>query len=109
MGMHRREFLRFGLTGLGSLSLPGLLHLRAEPRRKIPNFVGVNGISSYDGFIIAGPGYLGPSYEPFRVTGDPNSPNFEVPNIGLKGPQEAQRLNERIGLRDRFDSLHREV
>src|SRR5580698_745806 len=27
--MQRREFLRFGLTGLGSLTLPGLMRLRA--------------------------------------------------------------------------------
>ena len=30
-----------------------------------------------------GPAYLGDAYSPFIVTGDPNAPNFTVPNIGL--------------------------
>jgi hypothetical protein len=84
-------------------------YLRADPKRRIPNYVGLNGISNYDGFVIAGPAYLGQSYEPFRVTGDPNSPNFEVPNIGLKDPSQAQRLGQRLRLRDRFDSFRRDI
>ena len=34
----------------------------------------MNPIVRYDNFTIAGPGYLGPSYEPFAVTGDPSAP-----------------------------------
>src|SRR3972149_2584333 len=33
----RREFLRVGLAGVGSLSLPGLLRLRAESTSNTPN------------------------------------------------------------------------
>src|SRR5438270_10360985 len=43
-------------------------YLRAEPTRKLPNYVGVNPIVRYDNFTIAGPAYLGPAYEPFAVT-----------------------------------------
>jgi len=84
-------------------------YLRFDPNRKIPNYVGVNGVSTYDGFVIAGSAYLGTKYEPFRVTGDPSAPNFEVPNIGLKTAEEAQHLRKRIELRESFDRLQRQV
>ena len=70
-------------------------YLRTEPTRKLPTYVGVNPIDRYDNFTIAGPAYLGTAYEPFAVMGDPNSPNFRVPNIGLQGGQQAERLNRR--------------
>src|SRR4051794_38368892 len=43
-------------------------HLRSGRPRTLPNYVGVNPIVRYDNFTIAGPAYLGPSYEPFAVT-----------------------------------------
>ncbi len=84
-------------------------YLRADPTRKIPNYVGVNGIHNYDNFIIAGPAYLGAGYEPFRVHGDPSSPQFEIPNIALRSEQETRRLQERIGLRKGLDRLQRNL
>lgn len=57
--------------------------LRYDPRRALPNYVGVNPIVRYDNFTIAEPAYLGEAYSPFTVTGDPNAPHFRVPNIGL--------------------------
>ena len=84
-------------------------YLRADPNRKLPNYVGVNAITNYDGFGIAGPAYLGPSYEPFKVTGDPSQPNFQIPNIGLKAPEQIQRLTERIELRKGLDRMRREA
>lgn len=93
--------------------LPDLMsvahHCRWNPARRLPNYVGVNPISTYDGFHIAGPAYLGASYEPFRVMGDPSAPTFEVPNIGLPGPEHARRLEDRVGLRDRFDTMRRDL
>lgn len=83
--------------------------LRSGTARTLPNYVGVNPVVRYDSFTIAGPGYLGSSYEPFAVTGDPNNPQFEVPNIGLKDAPQSERLRERIGLRKRLDMLRREV
>lgn len=83
--------------------------LRSGRARRLPNYVGVNPVVRYDSFTIAGPGYLGSSYEPFAVTGDPNSPNFEVPNIGLKSGQQPDRLRERISLRRQLDLLRREA
>lgn len=83
--------------------------LRSDPGRRLPNYVGVNPIINYDNFTIAGPGYLGPSYEPFRVMGDPSAPNFVVPNIGLDGPDQVSQLRERVRLRDNLDTLRRDL
>jgi uncharacterized protein (DUF1501 family) len=84
-------------------------YFRSPERRKLPNYVGINPITRYDNFTIAGPAYLGPSYEPFTVMGDPSAPNFTVPNIGLSHPGQADRLRERIQLRQSFDGLRRSV
>ncbi|MBT4863493.1 MAG: DUF1501 domain-containing protein [Planctomycetaceae bacterium] len=84
-------------------------HLRADPNQPIPNYVAVNPVDRYDSFTIAGPAYLGPSYEPFKVTGDPSKPNFRVPNIGLKNAEDAQRLTRRVQLRERLDGLRSEL
>ena len=59
-------------------------YLRRAPGREIPNYVAVNPVDRYDSFTIAGPTYLGPSHEAFKVLGDPSAPGFEVPNIGCR-------------------------
>jgi uncharacterized protein (DUF1501 family) len=84
-------------------------YLRAGPARSLPNYVGVNPITRYDSFTIAGPAYLGPSYEPFAVTGDPSAPRFRVPNVGLSDPEAGRRLVERTRLRQSFDAFRREL
>jgi len=84
-------------------------YLRRDPHRKLPNYVSVNPVDRYDSFTIAGPTYLGPSYEPFKVTGDPSRPNFEVPNIGLRDAAVADRLNTRSHLKDNLDRLRRDI
>jgi uncharacterized protein (DUF1501 family) len=83
--------------------------LRSGQPRELPNYVGVNPITRYDSFTIAGPAYLGPSYEPFAVTGDPSAPTFKVPNIGLADAAAEARLNERVRLRHSFDNFRRAV
>ena len=84
-------------------------HLRSNPRRPLPSYVGVNPIVNYDNFTIAGPGYLGDSYAPFAVTGDPSAPGFRVPNVGIEEPAALARLRDRLGLQRQFDSLRREL
>src|SRR5436190_14551943 len=83
--------------------------LRAGSRRALPNYVGVNPIVCYDNFTIAGPAYLGESYGPFAVTGDPSAPNFRVPNIGLADAQEERRLTGRTALYRGMDTLRRKL
>jgi hypothetical protein len=84
-------------------------YVRRDPKRKIPSYVAINPVDRYDSFTIAGPTYLGPSYEAFQVTGDPNQPNFEVPNVGLKDAEQARRLAERVELKNGFDRMRREI
>jgi uncharacterized protein (DUF1501 family) len=70
--------------------------------RVLPGYMGINPPTEYNG-----PAYLGDSYSPFSITGDPNAPNFVVPNIGLGNDQEALRLQRRISLRESLDTLDR--
>ncbi|MFP6752879.1 MAG: DUF1501 domain-containing protein [Pirellulaceae bacterium] len=84
-------------------------YLRYDPARKLPNYITVNPVDRYDSFTIAGATYLGPSYEPFRVTGDPSQPNFEVPNVGLQDAELAARLSSRVTLREKLDGLRRDI
>jgi uncharacterized protein (DUF1501 family) len=83
-------------------------YLRRQPGRAIPNYVAVNPVDRYDSFQIAGPAYLGPGYEPFKVTGNPNDPNFEVPNIVLRTEQQ-QQIEQRVELRSKLDRLRSEL
>ena len=87
------------------LSIASLL--RRDSRRSIPNYVAVNPIDNYDSFTIAGATYLGPSAEPFKVFGDPSSPTFAVPNVGLKDERQLQVLNARSALKVSLDRLPR--
>jgi len=84
-------------------------YLRRDPMQQIPNYVTINPVDRYDSFQIAGPAYLGPSYEPFKVTGDPDKPEFAVPNVGMKDPNGKKRLMERSDLKRNLDRMHRDI
>jgi hypothetical protein len=75
--------------------------VRSAPDRRVPAYVGVNPIP------YLGSAYLGPAYEPFSVYGDPNSPTFSVPEIGLKDAAERRRVDGRVSLAQQFDRLRR--
>lgn len=80
-------------------------HLRSQQdgrRNPLPRYVGINPPTTYNG-----PAYLGDAYAPFAVTGDPSSPNFSVPNIGLNSSKEVERLDRRVALRKNLDNLQR--
>jgi hypothetical protein len=85
------------------MSVTNYLRSQAGPRTNpLPLYVGVSPPTAYNG-----PAYLGDAYAPFSVTGDPNAPNFSVPNIGLSDPQEVGRLERRVALRKNLDTLQR--
>ena len=85
------------------MSAANYLRARSSKRTNpLPNYVGVNPPLEYNG-----PAYLGDAYSPFAVSGDPNRPDFEVPNIGLTNPAEAARLSNRVALRQSLDKLER--
>ncbi len=73
--------------------------IRSNP---LPLYAGINPPLEYNG-----PAYLGDAYSPFTVNGDPNSPTFSVPNIGLSDQSEIRRLDRRSSLRQRLDTLER--
>lgn len=83
--------------------------LRSDRMGTLPNYVAVNPVDRYDSFTIAGPAYLGPSHEPFKVTGDPNQPNFEIPGLGVREGEPRERLRQRADLKDRLDVLRSEI
>ena len=85
------------------MSVTNYLRSLEGPRTNpLPAYVGVNPPTSYNG-----PAYLGDAYSPFSVTGDPNSPNFVVPNIGLTDRNEISRIDRRATLRQKLDTLER--
>lgn len=85
------------------MSVTNYLRSQQGPRRNpLPAYVGVNPPLEYNG-----PAYLGDAYSPFAVSGDPNSPNFSVPNMGLSNAREVQRLGRRTTLRQKLDTLER--
>lgn len=50
-------------------------------------------------------GWLGKAYDPFRVEGDPNAPDFQVEGLGLPEGITADRLGGRRALRERIDRV----
>ncbi len=85
------------------MSVTNYLRSQQGPRTNpLPAYVGINPPTSYNG-----PAYLGDAYGPFSVTGDPNAPNFVVPNIGLTDQSEVDRLQRRVSLRQKLDTLER--
>jgi hypothetical protein len=77
--------------------------LRHKSGRGLPNYVGVSPIP------YLGAAYLGPTWEPFAVNGDPNDPAFSIPNIGLTDQGLVDRLDCRRSLRTQLDSLERQL
>lgn len=55
-----------------------------------------------------GAGYLGKSYEPFLVGGDPSDEMWSIPNLSVV-PELAPRMGDRRGLLRQFDRLRREI
>ena len=84
-------------------------YLRHKPTQQFPNYVTINPVDRYDSFQIAGPTYLGPSYEPFKIIGNPDTPDFSVPNIGFKDEKTQRRIEERTELRSKIDLMRRDI
>lgn len=79
-----------------------LLAQRGQRQNPLPSYVGINPPLEYNG-----PAYLGDTYSPFVVSGDPNLPTFSVPNIGLTDADEVRRIGRRSTLRQKLDTLER--
>ncbi len=79
-----------------------LLAQRGPRKNPLPAYVGINPPLEYNG-----PAYLGDTYSPFVVSGNPNAPTFSVPNIGLTDADEVRRIGRRSTLRQKLDTLER--
>jgi len=85
------------------MSVVNYLRSQEGPRSNpLPAYVGIDPPTEYNG-----PAYLGDAYSPFSITGDPNAPNFSVPNIGLSDEGEVKHLQRRSSLRQNLDTLQR--
>lgn len=84
------------------MSVANYLRSQTPRNNPLPTYVGINPPATYNG-----PAYLGDTYSPFSVTGDPSSPNFSVPNIGLTDSHEKRRIQRRSDLRANLDTLER--
>ena len=85
------------------MTVTNYLRSQAGPRTNpLPTYVGINPPLEYNG-----PAYLGDAYSPFTVHGDPSSPSFSVPNIGLSDQNEVKRIGRRTSLREKLDTLSR--
>jgi hypothetical protein len=73
-----------------------------EKRPGLPPFVALPQVR------YQGAAYLGSSFDPLLVTGDPNDPAFRVPNLSLDLAARP-RFDERRGLLHDFDTLRRDV
>lgn len=85
------------------MTVTNYLRSQGGPRTNpLPLYAGINPPLEYNG-----PAYLGDAYSPFTVNGDPSSPTFSVPNIGLSDQGEIKRLDRRSSLRQNLDTLER--
>lgn len=74
----------------------------AGTSRTLPGYIGINPPTEYNG-----PAYLGDAYSPFSISGDPSDPSFVVPNIGLTDVGEIGRIQRKVQLRERLDTMDR--
>ncbi len=75
----------------------------------LPNYIsganhGRDGVDVYS----FGAAYLGPTYVPFSVPGDPSSKDFSIKNISLDKSM-SDRLSDRMSLLNGFDHLRRKI
>ena len=75
--------------------------LRGTSGRLLPNYVGAPPIP------YLGSAYLGSAFEAFAVNGDPNTPEFKLPNVGESDQESLVRIRRRRDLRGQLDGLAR--
>ncbi len=82
---------------------------REARQNGLPNYISMTdpGRDGVDVFAF-GSAYLGPSYTPFSIPGDPSRPDFKVNNIELD-QKVSERMDDRLSLLGGFDTLRRNV
>lgn len=77
--------------------------VRQQPGDPMPAYVGLPPLP------YSGAAYLGPGADAFAVHGDPNAPDFQVPNIRLAGGDALPRLERRTRLVHGVDAARRDL
>ncbi len=77
--------------------------MREATSRDLPPSIGLPPVE------FSGPGFLGPSYAPFRVQGDPDRANFVVPDLGSADPRFLARTARRQRIRSAVDGMRRDL
>jgi hypothetical protein len=84
--------------------------LKGPRKPAIPAYVGVpqtHSVGLAPGYH--GAAYLGVGYNPFIADGDPNSEDYQVPNLALPVGVDPSRASGRRGLLGAFDGARRDV
>src|SRR5438067_2210320 len=58
-------------------------------------------------FGYGGAGYMGPSYNPFNINGDPNNPGFTVRDVSPPSGVDMDRIARRKSILDSLDTFER--
>ena len=82
--------------------------MRTHERPDVLNFTSGQRAGTNVDAYSQGSAYLGKSYAPFLVPGDPSDADFSIPNLSVV-PELQPRLKERQALVSRFDRLRREI
>jgi uncharacterized protein (DUF1501 family) len=77
--------------------------LREERSRALPASIGLPPVE------FSGPGFLGPSYAPFVVQGNPDAAQFVVPDLGRPDAAYQDRILRRQRLRAGVDAMRRDL
>lgn len=77
--------------------------MREEASRTLPPAIGLPPVE------FSGPGFLGPSYAPFRVQGDPDKASFVVPDLGASDAKSLARTARRLRIRSSVDDMRRDL
>lgn len=81
-----------------------VVHKLLGPRRlDVPAHVALNHVRYF------GSAYLGGGLEPFNVGGNPGSPKFKVPSLGMHPALTTDRVSHRFDLLKQFDDYRRDL
>lgn len=92
--------------GIGAI----VAHQLGSRKRGLPAYISVpmaHSIGLVPGYF--GGHFLGSQYDPFTTQSDPNTPNFQIPNLNLAAGMTVDRLSDRRTLNNQLDRISRTV
>jgi hypothetical protein len=81
--------------------------LLGSDQRELPSYMTLSNRGG--GYAYRHAAYLGVAHNPFDVFADPNRPQFRVPNLAIENGLEGVRLDDRLALVHKLDSLRRDI